>query len=88
MNEQIAALLDKTRESIAAAHLLHEAGFYGPAVSRAYYAMFYCAEALLLQHRKSFSSHGAVIGAFGKEFAATKRVEPKFHRYLIDAFAR
>lgn len=26
-----------------------------------------------------------MIGAFGKLFAKTKRLPPKFHRYLIDA---
>lgn len=33
----------------------------------------------------SFSSHSAVIAAFGKEFARSGALDPKFHRYLIDA---
>ena len=86
MNEEISALLDKARESIGAARLLHEGGFDGPAVSCAYYAMFYCAQALLLQRGQSFSKHSAVIAAFGKEFAATQQLDRKFHRYLLDAF--
>lgn len=32
-----------------------------------------------------FSSHAAVISAFGREFARTDRVPAEFHRFLIDA---
>lgn len=38
-------------------------GFYDFAVSRAYYTMFYVAEALLDQEGLSFSSHAAIISA-------------------------
>jgi uncharacterized protein (UPF0332 family) len=41
------ALLDKARRSIEAAQSLIQQKFYDFAVSRAYYAMFYVAEALL-----------------------------------------
>jgi uncharacterized protein (UPF0332 family) len=47
--------------------------------------MFYAAQALLLDRELSFSSHSAVIGAFGREYAKTAVLDPKFHRYLIDA---
>lgn len=50
--------------------------------------MFYLAQALLLSSDLTFSSHSAVIAAFGKEFAKTKLFDPKFHRLLIDAEAR
>ena len=55
------------------------------AASRAYYAMFYIAEAFLEGEGMSFSSHAAVIGAFGREFARTGRLPAEFHRFLIDA---
>jgi len=86
ISKEVAALLDKARDSIGAAHLLAEGGFYAVAVSRAYYAMFYCAEALLLQHGQSFSKHGAVVAGFGKQFVATQRMAPELHRFLLDAF--
>jgi len=60
-------------------------GFPDYAASRAYYAMFYIAEAFLDGEGMSFSSHAAVIGAFGREFARTGRVPAEFHRFLIDA---
>jgi len=55
------------------------------AAARAYYGMFYVAEAFLEGEELSFSKHSAVIAAFGREFARTGRVPPDFHRYLLDA---
>jgi uncharacterized protein (UPF0332 family) len=47
---------------------------------------FFCtAEALLLAEGLAFSSHAAVIAGFGKTFAKSQRLDPRFHRYLIDA---
>ena len=79
-------LLEKARESIAAARLLLEAGYAGFAASRAYYAMFYAAEALLEGKGLSFSKHSAVIAAFGKEFAKPGAVPIHFHKYLTEAY--
>ena len=47
--------------------------------------MFYIAEAFLLNEGLTFSSHAAVLSAFGRDFARTGRVPVEFHRYLIDA---
>jgi len=77
-------LIDKSRESIAAAELLLERGFQGFAASRAYYAMFYAAEALLLGESASFSKHAAVISAFGQRFAHGNARAAELHRYLIE----
>ena len=43
------------------------------------------AKALLLERDLVFSSHSAVIAAFGKEFARSGALDPKYHRYLLDA---
>jgi uncharacterized protein (UPF0332 family) len=83
MPEQ-AALLQKAQDSLRGARLLGANGFYDFAVSRAYYTMFYVAEALLLGQGLSFSRHSAVIAAFGRRFANTGIVPVEFHRYLID----
>lgn len=87
MNPEQSALLQKAQDSLQAARLLAEQGFYDFAVSRAYYAMFYVAEAFLLGEGLAFSKHSAVIAAFGQRFAKTKRVSPEFHRYLIEGEA-
>jgi uncharacterized protein (UPF0332 family) len=39
----------------------------------------------LVERGLSFSSHSAVIAAFGREYAKTGILDPKLHRYLIDA---
>jgi uncharacterized protein (UPF0332 family) len=85
MNHQIPVLLQKSSDSLQAARLLHREGYHDFAASRAYYAMFYLAQAFLLTKDLSFSSHAAVIAAFGREFAKTDIIEKKFHRYLLDS---
>jgi len=82
MSEQ-EMLLQKALENLKAARLLLREELGNIAASRAYYAMFYIAEALLLTRNLVFSSHSAVIAAYGKEFARNKELDPKFHRYLI-----
>ena len=85
MTSELDDLLAKARESIEAAELLWQWKYYGYAASRAYYAMFYLASALLASQGQSYSSHGAVQAAFGKEFAKSQKLDPKFHRWLLDA---
>lgn len=55
------------------------------AVSNAYFAMFYTAQAFLEGKGLSFSKHAAVIAAFGREFAKTGELPAELHRFLIDA---
>lgn len=85
MNIPIKAILNKAQESLDAAHLLAEQGYPDFAASRAYYTMFYTAEALLLLKGLSYSSHSAVIAAYGKEFSKTSELDPKYHKYMIAA---
>jgi uncharacterized protein (UPF0332 family) len=85
MKPEVQALLQKAHASRKAAGLLAEQDYLDFAASRAYYSLFYTAEALLLSQGLAFSSHAAVIAAFGKEFARPHRLDPRFHRYLIDA---
>ena len=85
MNGDERFLVEKARENLDASELLSSQGYTDIAASRAYYALFYLAEALLLQRKLAFSSHSAVIAAFGKEFSKTGELDPKFHQYLIKA---
>ena len=77
-------LLALARDSVLAARLLLANGYPSFAASRAYYAMFYIAEAFLEGKALAFSKHSAAIAAFGKEFAKTGLVPAEFHRYLVD----
>jgi uncharacterized protein (UPF0332 family) len=47
--------------------------------------MFYVAEALLDHEGLAFSSHAAVISAFGQTFAKTGKLPSELNRQLIDA---
>ena len=85
MTAEQAGLLAKARRSIRSARVLLVEGDCDTAVSRAYYAMFYVAEALLLSKDMAFSTHSAVGAAFGKEFARTGLVPAELHRHLMDA---
>ena len=84
MKPEQESLLRQARESLEASELLHKAGYFGFAASRAYYAMFYIAQGFLLQKELSFSKHAGVLAAFGKHFAKTGIVPAEFHRYLIE----
>lgn len=86
MKEEVGAFLEKAKESIKGAEGLSAQGLFGFAASRAYYAMFYVAEALLLGKGLSFSKHGQVLASFGEHFAKPKVLDPKYHRYLIEGY--
>ena len=86
MTEDQLPLLKEAKRSLCAAELLLANGFFGYAASRAYFAMFYIAEAFLEGESLSFSSHSAVIAAFGQHFAHTGKVPTDFHRHILDAF--
>jgi uncharacterized protein (UPF0332 family) len=82
MSEQ-ADLLRQAHDSLAAAKLLDAQGYHGFAASRAYYTMFYIAEAFLLGQGLAFSRHSGVHAAFGEHFVKTGIVPSEFHRHLI-----
>ena len=86
MTDAIKDLLEKSAQSIDAAALLLHDNYVDFSVSRAYYAMFYAVEALLLSRDLSFSKHSAVISAFGKDYIKTGIFEVRLHRYIMDAF--
>ncbi len=77
--------IQKAGESLQVAQLLVNNNLSAFAAARAYYSIFYIAEAFLLKEGLTFSSHSAVIAAFGREFAKTKRLPVEYHRYLINA---
>lgn len=86
MNEDLEARLHKARRSLANARLSFEQGDHDFAVSRAYYAMFYAAEALLASRGLAFSKHSAVIGAIAREFVRTGELEPRHFEAIDFAF--
>lgn len=86
MKAKTEQLLSKSQDAIEAAETLRDADKNNFAAGRAYYAMFYVAEALLFERDMEFRKHSGVHAAYGKHFAKTKELDPKFHRYLLAAF--
>ena len=86
MKDHIKALLGKAEQYLRSAALLRTGGDYDSATSRLYYAMFYCAEALLLTKGLTFSRHKGVITGFGKHFVKTGELPLAMHQWLREAF--
>jgi uncharacterized protein (UPF0332 family) len=84
--EYIDAEMARARECLAVIPDLVEKGHYAFAIERAYYACFYAASALLSTRGLGFSKHSALIGAFGKEFAGPKLIDPLHHQTLARLF--
>jgi len=85
VNANQQALLTKARRSVAAGRRLAVDGDLDFAVSRAYYAMFYTAQAFLLGRERRFSKHSAVIAAFGQEFVKDDEALREFHHGIVEA---
>lgn len=86
MNATTAKLLEKTVRSIAAGESALADSHVEAAANRAYYAMFYVAQALLNERGLRFRKHGGVHGAFGEHFTKSGLLDPRYHRWLLAAF--
>jgi uncharacterized protein (UPF0332 family) len=84
--KEILALMQKAERSLKVSRVLIESGNYDFAMSRAYYAMYYAATALLLTKDIKFSKHSAVIASFGKEFVKSGLLAQDLYGYLIKGF--
>ena len=86
MKETTGQLFARALDAIEAADILLTNDKVDFAAGRAYYAMFYVAEALLNEKGFQFGKHGNVIAAYGQHFAKTRELDPKFHRWLLTSF--
>lgn len=59
--KEIASLIERANRYLKSSEMLLDDGDYESSLSRAYYAMFYSVEAVLLTKELSFSSHKGVI---------------------------
>lgn len=85
MNEEILMLIRKAEHALEVAEELMNRDYPSDAASKIYYSMFYAAQALLKSEGIDVIKHSAVESAFGYHFAKTGKINPKFHRMLIDA---
>jgi uncharacterized protein (UPF0332 family) len=84
--EDVPELIRKARRFLDLAEHLVGIGEFDSAVSRIYYAMFYCAEALLLTRGRVYSRHQGVISAFGRYFVRTGIFPAEMGQWLASAF--
>jgi uncharacterized protein (UPF0332 family) len=84
---EIQLYLDRAHQDLLATQSILDQGFYGVAVSRAYYAMFYAATALLVSKGISRSTHSGVISAFGEYYVKARLVETEYAKMLANAFS-
>lgn len=80
--EEIAANLERAEASIRAAKDLVVGGYDDFAASRAYYAAFYAATAILLCEELEFSKHSGVIAFIHREFVKTGKLDKKYGKDL------
>jgi len=85
---EAASLIERAKKYLKSSSMLLVAGDYESSVSRAYYAMFYSAEAVLLTKDLSFSSHRGVISAFGEYFVKNDIFPRNMGRELNRAFEK
>ena len=86
MSPQQRRLLEMAGRAVESAQRSIVADDAATAANRAYYAMLYAAQAALVGEEVDVRSHGAVHAAFGARFAKTGRLDPRLHRWLLDAF--
>lgn len=74
--------IEKSEEKLAAARSLLENEYFDDAISRAYYAVFHAASAVLLFEDITVESHSALKTMFGLHFVNKGKIDKKFGRYL------
>ena len=77
--------LEHARQAVSTGRVVMVHEDYIAAVNRAYYAIFYAANALLATKGLERSKHSGVIAAFRQHFVKTGIIEPEFSRFYGEA---
>jgi uncharacterized protein (UPF0332 family) len=78
----------RARQELVAARLLAANGFAAQAVSRAYFAAFYAAEAALLQVGETRTKDAGVVAAVGRLLVRDRGLDERAGRLLRSLFER
>jgi uncharacterized protein (UPF0332 family) len=78
--------IDYARQALASAKLLFDNGDWVGATNRAYYAIFYAANAVLDLEGLQRSKHSHVMGLFRQKYVKTSKVEVEFSDIYGKAF--
>jgi uncharacterized protein (UPF0332 family) len=85
---EIESLVARSTKYLHSAELLLDNGDYESSVSRSYYAMFYCVQALLLTKGLTVSSHAGLNTVFSEQFVKTGLLPKQMSRELNRAFQK
>jgi uncharacterized protein (UPF0332 family) len=86
LEEQISLIMNKAKRSLRSSMKEIEEGNYDFASSRAYYAIFYAMQSVLLTQGLTFSKHQGVISAFNQHFVKTYIFPKEFSIYINRLF--
>lgn len=78
--------LEQAKEALSEADLLQNAGHFRGAINRAYYAMFYAIQVLVVQNKVKVSKHSGVISYFDREFVKPGIIDKEFSKWLHRLF--
>jgi uncharacterized protein (UPF0332 family) len=76
--QTVKTYLDAAHEALAGSQYNLDGGYYAIAVNRAYYAVFYAANALLATKGLARSKHSSTISAFRQSFIKPGLIEPEY----------
>jgi len=82
IEDMVKAQISKSEEKLRAARLLLKDEFFDDAISRAYYAVFHAANAVLLTEGMNAESHSGLKTLFGLRFIKTGKIDRKYGRIL------
>ncbi len=88
MKESTKKFLEKAFRSVQAAERLTKVADAEFGVGRAYYAMFYAAQALLNEKGLRFRKHAGVHSAFAEQFVKSGLIDKRYHRWLLAGFSK
>jgi len=78
VRQRIAQYIERARTALDTGELVLEHGDYITAVNRAYYAIFYAANAILATKGLERSKHSGAIAAFRQHFVKTGIIEVEY----------
>ena len=82
MRAEVGAVIDKSQRAIKSAKREFKAGDYDYTCSRAYYAVFYLLEGVLMLDGKRFTKHSAVISVFNRDYVKPGIFPVEFSKHV------
>lgn len=73
-------------EALSESRILLDAKYCRGALNRAYYAMFYALQVLVIKNKLKVSKHSGVISYFDREYVKPGIIDKKFSKWLHRLF--